>query len=182
MDENTKQLLTSRKFWAAVIGLVVVVIAAYMPGLQLDVEHAAELIAVVAAYIVGVGLDPGANAGTWLGILKSRKFWGALVGFIYIWLDAFHVIPPVPQETVLTLISLVVAIIFGSALEGRIKASASKSFTVNMSTSAGGLTGPDKQAPDKPCECEKTPEPDLPARYGQSTEEEMGTQDSGPTS
>ena len=60
-----KNLFTSRKFWALVIGLVVLVVAQFVPGFKLDENAAVGLAVIVAAYIVGVAVDPG--PGGWRG-------------------------------------------------------------------------------------------------------------------
>ncbi|MCI1966847.1 MAG: phage holin family protein [Oscillospiraceae bacterium] len=66
---NWKQKLTSRKFWVALAGLVVGVIA--LLGIQTDTAQITGVIMAlgsVVAYIVGEGLVDAASAGTTVNI------------------------------------------------------------------------------------------------------------------
>ncbi len=57
--EKLKTLLCSRKFWAALTGLALVVIKAYRPDFPLSEEQIGNLVYVVVAYILGVALEDG---------------------------------------------------------------------------------------------------------------------------
>jgi hypothetical protein len=57
--EKFKQLLGSRKFWAALIGLVLVVLKAWHPDFPLAEEQLTGVIYVLVAYILGTGLEDG---------------------------------------------------------------------------------------------------------------------------
>jgi len=57
-----KMLLTSRKFWAALVGLVLVVLKGFYPDLPLDEDQIAGLIYVLAAYIAGTAVEDGLRA------------------------------------------------------------------------------------------------------------------------
>lgn len=87
-----KDLMMSRKFWAAILMLAMVVIGTFVPGFTLDTDEAAGMLIVVVTYILGVAVDPG--YGGWAGVFQSRKFWAAIVGFIIMWLNAFNVVLP----------------------------------------------------------------------------------------
>ena len=52
-----KLLLASRKFWAAAIGLVVVVVRAADPNFPLSEEQLTSITALLAAYILGTALE-----------------------------------------------------------------------------------------------------------------------------
>lgn len=54
-----KQLLGSRKFWAAVIGLVFLTIRNFDPTFQVPEEETIAFISLLAAYILGVALEDG---------------------------------------------------------------------------------------------------------------------------
>lgn len=64
-------LLTSRKFWALVVGLLVVLATHFVPNFHLDVEASVGFIVVLVGYMVGTAVDPGENAGTWQGIFQK---------------------------------------------------------------------------------------------------------------
>jgi uncharacterized membrane protein len=50
-------LLKSRKFWAAVAGLLLIVVQEFMPSFPLDAEQVTNVIYVVVAFIIGTGLE-----------------------------------------------------------------------------------------------------------------------------
>ncbi len=57
--EKFKTLLASRKFWAALIGLILLIIKACKPDFPLEVEPLAGIVAVLVAYILGTGIEDG---------------------------------------------------------------------------------------------------------------------------
>ncbi len=57
--DKVKQLLGSRKFWAALIGLVLVIVKAWQPDFPLAEEQLTEVVYVLVAYILGTGLEDG---------------------------------------------------------------------------------------------------------------------------
>ena len=57
--EKFKLLLGSRKFWAALVGLVLVIIKAYEPDFPLDGDKLTGVITVIVAYILGTGIEDG---------------------------------------------------------------------------------------------------------------------------
>ena len=52
-------LITSRKFWASLVGLVLMVITAFEPDFPLTEEHLTPIIYLLIAYILGTGLEDG---------------------------------------------------------------------------------------------------------------------------
>ena len=54
-----KILLTSRKFWAALIGFVLVIVRAWQPDFPLAEEELSAVIYVLVAYILGTGIEDG---------------------------------------------------------------------------------------------------------------------------
>jgi len=61
MPEKLKFLLKSRKFWASLVGLAVVVIKAYDPNFPLSEEQLTAGIAVLVAYILGTAIEDQAK-------------------------------------------------------------------------------------------------------------------------
>lgn len=117
-EEMMKGLLISRKFWAAVLMVIVVILNAAIPSFELDTEHVAGLAVVIVSYLVGVAVDPG--PGDWRGVIKSRKFWAAAVGFVILFLDGFGIgLPLGLNAEQLVLIAVTIGgYIAGVALEG----------------------------------------------------------------
>ncbi|MBP7031922.1 MAG: hypothetical protein KBB13_04340 [Anaerolineaceae bacterium] len=54
-----KVLLGSRKFWAALMGLLVLVIKAWKPDFPLEAGELAGILSVLVAYILGTALEDG---------------------------------------------------------------------------------------------------------------------------
>ncbi|MCB2210189.1 hypothetical protein KQH62_04785 [bacterium] len=57
--EKFKQLLGSRKFWAALIGLALVIVKAWQPDFPLAEEQLTSVVYVLVAYILGTGIEDG---------------------------------------------------------------------------------------------------------------------------
>ena len=49
----------SRKFWAALIGTVFVVLDETVPAFPLDAEQITNIVYMLVAYIIGVAIDDG---------------------------------------------------------------------------------------------------------------------------
>lgn len=72
--EKLKGLLKSRKFWAALIGLVMVIVKAYQPDFPISEDQMVSLIYVLVAYILGVAVEDGlASAGQGTPTLRDRQ-------------------------------------------------------------------------------------------------------------
>jgi len=54
-----KLLLGSRKFWAALIGLALVIVKAFKPDFPLEAEQLTAIVWVIVAYILGTGIEDG---------------------------------------------------------------------------------------------------------------------------
>jgi hypothetical protein len=54
-----KLLLGSRKFWAALIGLLLIIIKAFKPDFPLLEEDLTSVVYVLVAYILGTGIEDG---------------------------------------------------------------------------------------------------------------------------
>lgn len=118
-----EQLLRSRKLWAALSGLALVVMAALDPDFPLQGEETAALAALLAAYIVGTAIDapdPVQITSRLRGLLASRKFWAAAVGVVFTILQAVCPDFPLQPEQVLEVVVLLAAYILGTAVEDRL--------------------------------------------------------------
>lgn len=54
-----KQLLGSRKFWAALVGLAMVLVTHFVPDFPIAEEQVLALVLVVVSYILGTALEDG---------------------------------------------------------------------------------------------------------------------------
>ncbi len=54
-----KLLLASRKFWAALIGLLLITLKAWKPDFPLAEEELTNIVYVLVAYIMGTGIEDG---------------------------------------------------------------------------------------------------------------------------
>jgi hypothetical protein len=65
--QKLTELLASRKFWAALVGLAIIILKAFKPDFPISEEEITNLVAVLAAYILGTAISNAGNA------LKSIK-------------------------------------------------------------------------------------------------------------
>jgi len=56
MDKFT-QLLKSRKFWAAVVGLALIIVRSFSPTFPLDDADVLKMVYLIVAYILGTSLE-----------------------------------------------------------------------------------------------------------------------------
>jgi len=57
--EKWKLLLGSRKFWAAVVGLLFLIIKNFDPGFAVPEAETVAVVSILSAYILGVALEDG---------------------------------------------------------------------------------------------------------------------------
>lgn len=57
-----KALLGSRKFWAAFIGLVLIVVKAYQPDFPVKEDQLTLVVGTLAAYIIGTAVEDSGSA------------------------------------------------------------------------------------------------------------------------
>jgi hypothetical protein len=57
--QKLKLLLASRKFWAALIGLFLIILKAWKPDFPLAEEELTNIVYVLVAYIMGTGIEDG---------------------------------------------------------------------------------------------------------------------------
>ncbi len=62
MNNKLLDLVRSRKFWAALIGLLMVIVRAFAPDFPLEDEQISAMVWVLVAYILGTGLEDGLRA------------------------------------------------------------------------------------------------------------------------
>ena len=64
MMSKWKVLLGSRKFWAAFVGLLFLVIRNFDPGFDVPEGETVAFVSILAAYILGVAVEDGMRAGS----------------------------------------------------------------------------------------------------------------------
>jgi hypothetical protein len=57
MMDKLLALLKSRKFWAAIVGLVVVTASKLDPNFPISAEQLSSIVYLLVAYILGTGLE-----------------------------------------------------------------------------------------------------------------------------
>jgi hypothetical protein len=57
--DKFKLLLGSRKFWAAIVGLVMVIVKAFVPDFPIAEDQILALVIVLVSYIMGTALEDG---------------------------------------------------------------------------------------------------------------------------
>ena len=57
--DKFKLLLQSRKFWASVVGLVMVFVSHYVPDFPIPEDQILGLVLVIVSYILGTALEDG---------------------------------------------------------------------------------------------------------------------------
>jgi|GEM_PF-5112222 len=97
-------VFTSRRFWVSVFTLLMMLILPHLPGFHLDMINAAGFLVIVISYLIGITVDPG--PGGWAGVLQSRKFWSAVIGFTFLILNGFGVflVAGIGQDQVLVIV------------------------------------------------------------------------------
>ncbi|MEA4907165.1 MAG: hypothetical protein VB089_06090 [Anaerolineaceae bacterium] len=116
-------LLKSRMFWAAIIGLLFMVVKAFYPAFPLEEDQVTNLVMVLVAYILGEAVEGGGfQAARLLEVFKSRKFWGAVVGLFFVLLQGLDPDFPLDQAAVTNLVYVLVAYIFGTGVKDRLDA------------------------------------------------------------
>ena len=67
MNEKLLTLISSRKFWAALIGLVMIIVKAYNPNFPITEDQINAAVAILISYIVGTAIVDHGQAFNNLG-------------------------------------------------------------------------------------------------------------------
>jgi uncharacterized membrane protein len=126
--EKIKSLLASRIFWASLVGLVMVMARAAMPTFPLENEALTQVLYLIGAFIFGEavegnapGPETGCKRGGWSAALKSRKFWAAIVGALFVLLHSYYPTLALDETQVEQLVWVFVAFIGGVGLTDRMQ-------------------------------------------------------------
>lgn len=114
-----KGIWTSRKFWAAGIGLLVIIIAAFLPGFPAIQQPLTDVALLVSAYILGTAIEGQRLPGGLLiqNLIHSRKFWAGLTGLVVVLLRAAVPNFPLDDEQLTAVIITLSAYIFGTGAQ-----------------------------------------------------------------
>jgi hypothetical protein len=114
-----KTLLLSRNFWAAVIGLGLIVLTAFVPNLPDLQRPLVELAGLVSAYILGSAMEakPQPVEQVLSGLVRSRKFWATLVGLVVILIRAVDPNFPLSDDQISAIVLTLSAYTFGTGLQ-----------------------------------------------------------------
>ena len=72
MENKLIVLLRSRKFWAALAGLLVVILRGFVAEFPVDDEQLVGLVVVIASYILGTAIED-AGRGEYLTVLPKSE-------------------------------------------------------------------------------------------------------------
>jgi hypothetical protein len=62
MNPKLKLLLTSRKFWALIVGLVLIITKAFRPDFPLTEDQLIPLVALLVTFILGTAIEDAGQA------------------------------------------------------------------------------------------------------------------------
>ena len=57
--DKFKQLLASRKFWASVVGLIMVLVGYFVPDFPISEDQILNIVLLLVSYIIGTALEDG---------------------------------------------------------------------------------------------------------------------------
>jgi hypothetical protein len=118
-----KFLLTSRKFWAGLIGLTLIFVLAFFPNFPEIGNQVTDITVVVAAYVIGTALDPKLDwKNKLLEVFKSTKFWAAFAGLGFIIVKQFVPNLPFTEEQVTGAIITLSTFIIGRGVQDKLLA------------------------------------------------------------
>jgi uncharacterized membrane protein len=124
-----KAMLASRIFWAAAVGLLMVVARAASPSFPLENEALSQVLYVIGAYIFGEaveGGDPSSQgepvSGGLRTVLKSRKFWASILGAGFVILHTYFPNLALDETQVEQMVWVFVTLIAGTGIADRMQA------------------------------------------------------------
>jgi uncharacterized membrane protein len=56
------ELIGSRRFWVALVALILIIVQAFIPDFNLNTEDLVGLVLIVVPMIIGLTVDPGDTA------------------------------------------------------------------------------------------------------------------------
>jgi len=124
--EKVKSLLTSRPFWAALVGLALICLAGVLPGMPEASAEITQAVIVLAAYIAGTAIE---GSGVSLPseplvdrlkrLIASRKLWAVVVGLLFVCLKQYRPDFPLSEEQLYQIVALLATYILGVGISDR---------------------------------------------------------------
>jgi len=71
--EKIKLLLGSRKFWAAIVGLVLMLVKAWKPEFPLEEEQLTGIVVLLVSFILGTAVEDGLSRKAESSKLKAES-------------------------------------------------------------------------------------------------------------
>ena len=109
-----------RMLLALIAGLVFLFLKAIFPDLPFSEESTVAFFGLIAAYLVGEGLEGPRIADNLIEILKSWKFRSLVAGVLVLSVKAFWPAFPLTEEQVIGAIEMFSALIIGAGAQGAI--------------------------------------------------------------
>ena len=117
VKEKLMLLFKNRQFIAIVAALVFALLQVFIPDLPISEEQNVAFFGLVAAYIIGEGLEGPRIVQNFKQLFGSRKFLSLLAGALVIVVQAIYPEFPVKPEQVTELFVVFGALILGSGAE-----------------------------------------------------------------
>ena len=118
---NLKQkefdMFHNRAFLALLAGLAFLLLQAFFPDLPFTEEQTIAFVAMIAAYMVGEGLEGERIIENLKQLLLSRKFLATIAGLTVLIVQAFYPNFAVTAEHLTELLVLVIGIVLNAGLE-----------------------------------------------------------------
>lgn len=109
-----------RMLFALIAGIVFLVLKALFPDLPFSEESTVAFFGLIAAYLVGEGLEGPRIADNFKAMLQSWKFRSLLAGVVVLLTKAVWIEFPLTEEQVIQAIEMLSALIFGAGASGAI--------------------------------------------------------------
>ena len=117
------KILSQQTFWISFLSILVIIVAAFLPGFTLDIPTLVGFVLVTVALLYKVSTDADLDpVGKWARLLKSPEFVAAVVGIILTTLNGFGIRPElgVTPEQLVSLLVVLAGYIFGESYRAKV--------------------------------------------------------------
>jgi hypothetical protein len=117
------KVITAREFWAALLAIFMLIFSAIFPNFPIDGEQLTAAIVLIIGYIVGTSIEGFPNGKVIVtslaSLIRSRKFWSAIVGFGFVLLKAYKPDFPLTEDQILEVVLVLASYMVGVGLTDR---------------------------------------------------------------